>query len=360
MRLFAGPTIAAAMAGPDDRLSLVRLALAVAVVVSHGFSMGTGRLRDEPLFASTGFTLGEHAVNGFFALSGFLVTMSFGRRGARDYVVARTLRIAPGLAVATLVTALVLGPALSRLSVGEYLSHPGLWRFIVATLTTLKSAIALPGVFAENPNPLPLGTVWSLKYEVLCYAAVLVLGLAGLLTRTIAAAAVTALVVALVVVAIASPNAPKAVQTTLRLALLFGAGGALWLWRDRVCLSGLALSCLAAAAWLARETPLSMPLLLCVQAYGVIWLALGPLAWLPRLGREVDLSYGIYLYGWPIQQALVQTVAPAGPAMLLPVALALTLVAAALSWFLVEKPALSLKPRFAREAAPMGSPSPAL
>ncbi|MDB5511725.1 MAG: hypothetical protein JWR08_1208, partial [Enterovirga sp.] len=75
-----------ALARPANAFTAVRLALAVAVVLSHAFSVTTGRVEDEPLARLTGFTLGEHAVNGFFAISGFLVTMSFCRRGWRDYV----------------------------------------------------------------------------------------------------------------------------------------------------------------------------------------------------------------------------------------------------------------------------------
>jgi peptidoglycan/LPS O-acetylase OafA/YrhL len=122
------------------------------VVISHAFSVATGRVEDEPLSHFTGFTLGEHAVNGFFALSGFLVTMSYQQRGWRDYGLARMLRIAPGLIAATLVVSLVLGSAMTRLNAPAYLADPQLWRSISGTLTTFKSAAALPGVFADNPE----------------------------------------------------------------------------------------------------------------------------------------------------------------------------------------------------------------
>ena len=112
-------------------------------------------------------------MNGFFAISGFLVTMSFDRRGWRDYAIARTLRIAPGLIVAVLAVSLLLGGAMTALPLDEYLQSPGLRRFVTATLTSFKSNIALPGVFADNPFTFPMGTVWTLKYEVLCYAGVL-------------------------------------------------------------------------------------------------------------------------------------------------------------------------------------------
>ena len=89
---WRAPTVAVAMQRPYDNFALIRLGLALAVVVSHAFSVTTGAVNDEPLAVALGFTLGEHAVNGFFAVSGFLVTMSYDRRGWRDYVIARTLR----------------------------------------------------------------------------------------------------------------------------------------------------------------------------------------------------------------------------------------------------------------------------
>ena len=97
---MAAPTIAAALERRPNGFTGLRLALALAVVVSHAFSVATGAAGDEPLARLTGYTLGEHAVNGFFAVSGFLVTMSCDRRGIRDYAVARTLRILPGLVAA--------------------------------------------------------------------------------------------------------------------------------------------------------------------------------------------------------------------------------------------------------------------
>ena len=96
MILASPPTIATALARPANGFAITRLVLALAVVVSHAFSVTTGHVADEPLATATGFTLGEHAVNGFFAISGFLVTMSFARRGWRDYAISRALRIVPG------------------------------------------------------------------------------------------------------------------------------------------------------------------------------------------------------------------------------------------------------------------------
>lgn len=355
-----GPTIAEAMRRPHNNFTALRLALALAVIVSHAFSITTGSLENEPLMRSTGFTLGEHAVNGFFAVSGFLVTMSFDRRGWRDYVVARALRIVPALVAATLVTALLLGPALTRLPLAQYLADPALWRFIALTPTTFKSATALPGLFSDNVFPYPMGTVWTLKYEMLCYIGVFAAGLAGLMRqRIVALGLIAALFLAIIALDLLHPDAGKATQTSLRLPFLFAAGGVLYLWSDRLPVSWIIAASLLAATWLAAGTPLYKALLFAFESYGVIWLALAPGLSHPALEPHADLSYGTYLYGWPVQQTLVQLFPGAAALSLLPPAVAISLIVAALSWYVVEKPALSLKARLVRAPAPAASPQPA-
>jgi len=296
MRRLLGVSVTQALAGPHNNFGLLRLLLALAVVVSHAFSVATGRVEDEPWAQTTGFTLGEHAVNGFFAISGFLVTMSYDRRGWRDYLVARTLRIAPGLIAATLVVALGLGAAMTRLDLGAYLTDPQLRRFITGTLTTFKSASALPGVFDKNPLPFPMGTVWTLKYETICYLGVLVGGLLGLLARPKLALAMGGLLLAATLLReIIDPDGPKGVETALRLPLIFLVGGLIYLFRDRVPLSlpGLALG--LAALVLLAPTPLYKSALYLVTAWGVLVLALAPALTRRRSEPPSDLSYGVYL-----------------------------------------------------------------
>jgi len=355
-----GPTIAAAMERPHNNFTALRLALALAVIVSHAFSVTSGSLHAEPLVASTGFTLGEHAVNGFFAVSGFLITMSFDRRGWRDYVMARFLRIAPALVAGTLVTALLVGPAMTRLPLAHYLADAQVWRFIALTPTTFKSATSLPGLFPDNAFPYPMGTVWTLKYEIFCYVGVFAAGIAGLLRQRVVALALTgALFLGIVGLDLFNPEASKAVQTSFRLSFLFAAGGALYLWRDGVPVFWLATLILLVVTWALAGTPLYKALLFTFEAYGVIWLALAPGLSHTALEPKADLSYGTYLYGWPVQQALVQLFPGAAALALLSPAIVISLTVAAASWYLVEKPALSLKARLVRAPTPVASPYPA-
>jgi peptidoglycan/LPS O-acetylase OafA/YrhL len=353
-------TVADALARPANGFAAVRLGLALAVVVSHAFSVTSGRIADEPLHRLTGFTLGEHAVNGFFAISGFLVTMSFLRRGWRDYAVARALRIAPGLLAATFAVTFGLGLVFTRLSAPDYLGDPATWRFVQMTLTAFKSNAALPGLFADNPFRFPMGTVWTLKYEVLCYLGVLAVGLAGALRPGwFASTVLGGLFVALLGLVLLHPDPPLGVVTALRLPLVFASGAALYLWRDRVPMFGLAALGLFAAAATLSGTFAYQAMLLVATAYGIVWLCLSPALARPAFAWDMDLSYGTYLYGWPIQQALRQAFPTASSLSLLAPALVLTLSVAALSWRLVEGPALALKARILGPARPHPSaPAP--
>lgn len=347
------PTVDQALRSPHNNFGWLRLGMALAVVVSHAYSVTDGRVEQEPWFLTTGFTLGEHAVNGFFAISGFLVTMSFVRRGWRDYVVARLLRIAPGLVAATLVVALLLGAAMTTLDRGAYFSDPRLWRFIWGTLTSFKSAAALPGVFEANPLQFPMGTVWTLKYETLCYLGVIAAGFAGVLARPRLALGIgAALVLAVVAREIVAPHGAKRTETALRLPLMFLAGGLVYLFREKVPTS-LPLLALALVLLVPLSfTPLYKAALYLVTAWGVLVLSLSPVLTGRLAEPGADLSYGVYLYGWPIQQALHALMPTLTATALLLPSMLLSLLVAALSWFWVEKPALGLKRRL------LGMPRP--
>ena len=71
-----------------------------------------------------------------------------------------------------------------------------------------------------------------------------------------------------------------------------------------------------------------------------------------RLRLGTDLSYGVYIYAFPIQQLLIISgIGRVNPIMFAVIAAIATLPLAALSWFLVEKPAMSLKSRLKRRAS---------
>src|SRR6185437_1707026 len=326
----------------------LRLAAATAVIFSHSFLLAEGRQDDEPLMRLTGgqSVLGVVGVFVFFVISGFLVTESWERTGAPlRFAMKRFLRIYPGFAACILALALWLGPAVTTLAPGDYFRAGGLYEFVAQNLVMNVDHNALPGVrfTGHGVGDIVDGPLWSLPCEVLMYALVLVLGMLRLL-RLPVLAALLALGLACVVTDTAASS--YFVGAAGWLLPFFVAGMILQklraspLLRDgRIALLALAGLVLAAAA---GRFILLFPVF---GAYLVIYAALNP-RWKPfPAARFGDLSYGLYIYGWPVDQTLLY-VSQGRLAwwQLFPLALAISAALAFISWHLVEKPALRLKP----------------
>jgi len=69
-----------------------------------------------------------------------------------------------------------------------------------------------------------------------------------------------------------------------------------------------------------------------------------------------DYSYGLFLYGFPVQQALAALYPSLAPDALTALALPVALLCAFASWHAVERRALSLKPRRAPASLPHATP----
>jgi peptidoglycan/LPS O-acetylase OafA/YrhL len=335
----------------NNNLNLMRALAALAVLVSHAWPIALGREAAQPLMVATGFPLGTQALYVFFAISGFLVTRSWLRR--RDpgaWLRARALRLLPGLAVALSLTAFVAGPLLTHLAPRDYIAAPATWAYVPRGLSFLWRQAPLPGVFTDQPYDTETnGSLWSLEYEVMCYAAVLSVGLArGFDSRPRLALVLAAILALKAAVALAPDHLPEEALHLVSLGLPFTIGAALWVGRDHLPLSPLILAALLLALALAWGTGLQRLLYVVTLSYGVILLAHVPSGPLLRYNRLGDYSYGIYIYAWPTQQTAVALFGPMSPITNILLAVPVVLCLAILSWHLVEKPALAL----ARAAPP--------
>jgi peptidoglycan/LPS O-acetylase OafA/YrhL len=310
----------------DNGITAARLGLALAVVVSH--SVSRGGFGVEPLVIETHghVSLGFAAVVGFFALSGFLLTRSRERTPMVAFVRNRCLRILPGYWVALLFGALVAAPLGAALA-GDRVELRAAFQYLASNVALLgdSASAAIDPAFAGRPVN---GSLWTLGIEALAYIVLVVVPLRWL--RPVAIAEL----VLLSAIWVFTPSLQGA-ESILLLAFAFGVCA--WLWRDRVPMS---LASLAAALPLAIGALLlgMVPVAVVLLGYG----ALG-LAWLPfRLER--DLSYGVYVFAYPIQQVLAVAGVPAlGLGVMIAASVGLVLPLALTSWTLVERPALALR-----------------
>jgi peptidoglycan/LPS O-acetylase OafA/YrhL len=345
--MTAKPPRAKTAPKPDDRrnnFDFVRLAAALSVLFSHSFLIAEGTTANEPLVRLSGnqAVLGLLGVFVFFAISGYLITESYCRAPAlAGFALRRALRIFPGLVVNTLICALVLGPLVTTLPLSAYFGDHAVGSFIFRMIALNPSVPPLPGVvFVDNPVGLIVnGSLWTLRPEAMMYVMVALLGVCRLLRLGVAAL--------LVFVGIASVCFEQYVKPLGELGGwawmvgFFAAGMCLYFLRDRIPFNRwgalLAITALIGFTAIGRLIML-FPL---AGAYLAIYAG-------RRYDRRLDyskyfgdLSYGIYIYGWPIEDLVIYL--SGGRAswwQVLLGALSITLPLAFLSWHLIEQPAL--------------------
>lgn len=357
--------------GHANNFDFLRFIFATLVIWSHSYAFSSRRDFVEPLSAFTQGQafLGGIAVHSFFLLSGFLVTASWlHSRNLWDFLWRRVLRIYPAYVVWCFVAAGILGP-LGAYSMWHYADTFPFLDFIKAVL--FLDRLDLPGTFRTViAHGEVSGALWTIKIEFECYILTAVLGLIGLWRHPRWAWMALLPVVALYVFTYLAPNEPTAHaqwgamlpygETVLRYPAQFRFGtyyliGAMFLiYRDRIPHSPLLLLLSLALFAVGARTHTGYALFPPTLAYMLFWVAFHPRIRLHNFGKRADLSYGLYLYGFPCQLLTIYCFTRDwNPHLLTLVVLPPALLCAALSWFLVEKPAIELK----RSSKP--SPAPA-
>ncbi|MGI9020811.1 MAG: acyltransferase family protein [Solirubrobacterales bacterium] len=335
-----------------NNIGSLRLIGALMVLVGHSFILAsadgsTGDALSRAIGDVAPFRMGLPGIGVamFFAISGYLVAQSYQRRGGSlAYVEARLLRIYPALWIAIGITVL-MGAIVSVFSPEDFLSSKRTLVYAVGGASLLDLQFTLPGVFGSNPRAASVnGSLWTLPVELKMYLFVAAVGVVGLLGRrllfNLAAAAILA-------VAGLWPEALPLMGNPdhQSIALFFLVGTALYVNRGAVPLRGVAVGGLALLA-AALSWTAAYPVLFAVAfSYAVLWLGFASRPRLPDLAARGDLSYGTYLYAFPVSQLWVLALGPGSPWLVAGLTAAVVLPMAFASWRLVEEPALRLKGR---------------
>jgi len=335
-----------AVAVHSNNFDAIRLLAALLVMVSHQlFFLG----RTQPLIA--GRTLGDIGVFAFFVISGYLVAESWYRDPHLvRFALRRFLRIWPALAVATAIISFI-GAFITVLPPNTYFGH-AVWHFIAGNLQ-LRVVYDLPGVFASSPVTAMSavnGSWWSIPLEMRCYLYLAVLGLIGLRRRW---CVVLALAVAVFLYTRTLPGHPKAsaAHNISFLCIMFFLSG--------VCARQFVVELLRfRALWVSIGVLLLIGAVLSGGGDLALSIALAPLVlvtgslstpWVRAASRFGDLSYGIYIYAYFVQQLSVRYW-PGSHSMIASTcaSVVVTTGSAWCSWHVVEAPALRLKPHLRR------------
>ena len=331
-----------------NNFDVLRLLAASLVLFSHSYALTAST---EPFADVSGWTLGEVGVVMFFAMSGFLIAKSWSDQPRLvPFAVKRALRLLPALFVAVSVTVFVVGPLFTTLPLGTYFTDPTTWVYWVRSSLLITIRGTLPGVFETNPFPDAVnGSLWTLPVEACCYAMAAAFGVLGLLRRSRVLAAFGFLL--LLGVSPLSPlsNAPAGGTTggNLSLVVMLGAtfvlGNLAYSLRSRLHLSWILLAVLTVLWVVTWSGDWTRAVGVLAIAFAVLVFAFRTPAWLRRLTAPGDVSYGIYVYAFPVQQSVAAIWPGIHPLVMFAIAFPVTYALAFLSWRLVERPALALK-----------------
>lgn len=325
----------------------LRIVFCVVIVLWHAYCLSLGaRVIDKGLM----FVILRGILPMFFFLAGFLVTGSALRlKSVKSFFIFRVFRIFPALVTEVFLSAVILGGLITTLPLAEYYSHPGFAAYFLNIVGVVR--FLLPGVFESNPLPYVNYNLWTLPGEFYCYIGMFVL----LATRAIFHRRVVLVLLSVAILFFterfflwtetAGPAQNTIVVYSWFLPCSFMIGVLAYLFADKIVLNrGFLLLSLAAFAGFLWDS--TMP----VGVLGACYLCLyAGFADLRRfaLAKHGDFSYGIYLYGYPIQQALVYFFPVLKNPWLLGMAsLPVSIGFAMLSWRFIEKPVLGLRRHF--------------
>lgn len=362
------PTLAATLWAHRNQLNAIRLVLALAVLLFHASPLGGyhWQLEIPGLKSDTG--LGTFAVGGFFALSGMLVTMSARRQTVGGYLRSRVLRIVPAYITVIALSAFVLAPIVylstnGTLSGFYSLAVNGPFSYVIHNATFSASTLryTILDVF-QNTTPFGIekgagainGSLWTIPIEIRCYVVALILVVVGrrLGTHWPILGAVVILGIAIIAehsgrgsLEIVQGLNPEYIRyNRFPLVFVFLCGALAGSLAERIRLTPVL--CIAAVG-LFGATLIWGGLIFTTIGFGLMCLVLPILARaLPAKGTTVfrhDLSYGTYLWAFPVQQTLAFCGLVAIPALFVGASVAVTLAIAGASWFLIERPALKFK-----------------
>jgi peptidoglycan/LPS O-acetylase OafA/YrhL len=347
----------------------LRVLLAMLVLLNHSFLLADGGY--ELLDAYHVNAIFDSVVPMFFALSGFLIAGSAQRLRLKDFLLNRALRIVPALAVEIVLSAVILGAFLTTYSLYAYYTDPRFATYFLNIVGYMH--YELPGVFVNNPHPVQVnGSLWTVPWEIACYilmSAIIYFGLIrsdNRLTWFAVAFFVFYLCVGYFIEAhfgitghmkdwtYAARSVTERILLKicgnhgLNLLLYFLCGSLFYNLRRYIPYSIYLVIGSAAVIAFANEIDGSVKHVIQAAAVSYIAAFVG-VSNIPRLPifKHGDYSYGIYLYGYVIQQTIVQLVGGRMSIVLhFLMAAVLSTAVAMFSWHTIERPILSLRKKF--------------
>lgn len=323
----------------NNNLDLIRLLAAISVIVYHSFPLNPQWGLTDPIKDSFGYmTTGGLAVKVFFFISGILVTNSLlSRKSTIHFMISRTFRIFPGLAFVLILTALVIGPIFTTMPLIDYFKSGQPLVYILKNLS-LQTQYFLPGLFEGNKYGVN-GSLWTIHYEVFAYVVLLGIYLLGIAkSQWLSSLACICIIIEPIsplkgVLFASSDN-----NAIYLLAPCFALGSLLAINKDLYKSNIITPVIMFISQFIFTNEAISS-LLMCASVCLAL-LHISSLEIVKKIRVRQDISYGVYLWGFPIQQVISQSFHFGFFANVL-LSILLTMAIALVSWVVIEKPAIN-------------------
>ena len=334
-------TLAQAIKRENNNFDLIRLIAAIAVIFGHSFVLFPANGYADPLkLLLVNDYSGTLAVYIFFFLSGIFITSSFiSSKTVAHFVTMRVFRIWPALIVCILLTVFLVGIIFTTTDIKSYLTEKQTWKYLIKNIFLIRVEHKLPGVFNHNYfNQSINGSLWTLFTEVRCYLLILIFGLCGLLKRKL-----TVLLVFITLILCQHTHFfVMFIQTNegVKQALFFFAGMVAYTYRSHLVINtkiSLLLITLCIIVYFINFN-VFIYLFYGVLIYTVLAVACSALA--KKIKLPGDYSYGIYVYGFLVQQIVAHFFPALTSCVSMAITIPLSILLGVISWYFIESPAL--------------------
>jgi peptidoglycan/LPS O-acetylase OafA/YrhL len=319
----------------NSGMDVLRVVFALLVLLSHAQEIPDGDRARELLSILTHryLTFGDLGVDGFFLLSGFLIVKSWKHNpDPINYLKKRVLRIVPGYMVAAFLSTIVVGLLVP--GAPNFFSNLG---FPFAKSVLLLGSPVTPIVFPGSHFTMVNGAMWTITFEFFCYLLVLLLGVCGIFKCP----NLWLLLTAALLIPLFFPlhTNHDSLNQIVRLTAVFFVGGCFYLFREsinfRPRIAIFASLCLG-IFWGVSTAHVEGAFVV-FGGYLMFYLIQ-----IPFSVTFPDVSYGIYLYGWPVESLWIWY-RHGHPSVTFIVSAVICFSLGWLSWHFIERPMLSLK-----------------
>lgn len=302
--LLIEKNLGATVGQKSENLHFMRFIAAIMVILSHSFNLSVGNIEQEwaILLTNSQLTMGAISVSIFFLCGGYLISMSMEKaKTASKYFEARLIRLIPPLFFVTLAVTL-LGGLITTLSPIEYYTSVDTWKYMLNSVFILTHN--LPGVFEGNIyNSTINGALWTLPVEFVCYVLCFLAYKLGFMNKKRFPWSIPLVCIGTAGVWVIGGIIPLA-REVIRPVLLFYIGMGYWIYREHIRLNLKYLLIAVVGLIVLFVLGLGLPAMLLCFPYIMMTIWFGFDQCSPKIGKLGNYSYGIYLWGYPIQQTI--------------------------------------------------------